>query len=232
MADFKPRLTKPQGINIYYNRMPNGISRCVLGNNNRGQRDPFLNVLPNCVGWALGRLAETNGKWIGISGNASDFIKNCSKAGLTYQLTPTLGGIMVWSGGKSGAGHVAFVEQINKDGSVLCSESEWNGKVFATYRRKPGINKDYISGCGWMENGNYKYLGCINNPAVMEEDDMITDIKIKDADTGEIYIVKGIYKDGRNYIQLADLADKQYALVGWDGEYPVLTRVRKCCCGK
>lgn len=224
------RFKKPEGANPYYIRKPEGISSCILGNNSRGQRDPILNTLPNCVAMALGRLSETNGRWIGIKGNAADFIKNCGAAGLTYQQEPTLGGILVWSGGNGGAGHVAFVERINSDGSVTTSESEWNGAVYATYRRS---GKSWTDGCAWMRKG-YTYLGCIKNPAVakeMEDEDMIIDVKVKDAVTGEILTMKGIYKDGKNYVALSDLAAHQYALVGWDGQYPLLTKVKKCCCG-
>lgn len=145
--------------------------------------------------------------------------------GFEISQTPTLGGIMVWKGGKSGAGHTAMVEVINADGSITTSESEWNGKVFVSYTRK---GSNYSDGCSWMSS-SYKYLGCIVNPAVVEEPEIkITDIEIKDVNTEEITTVKGFYQDGRNYVQLNELAEKGYVIVKWDGEYPVLTPVHKC----
>lgn len=227
---YKPQLTKPKGPNPYYIKKPDGFSPCILGNNSRGQRDPILNVLPNCVGYATGRFNEI-GNYGSIKyapkGNAANFINEAKRLGLKVTNEPSLGGIMVWSGGKGGAGHVAVCEVKYKDGTVACGESEWNGRAFTTYRRG---GKNYTDGCAWMKTG-YAYIGCINNPAV-EEEEMITDIKVKDTNTGEVLTLKGIYKDGKNYIQLADLSNHQYALVGWDGSYPTLTKVKKCCCGK
>lgn len=223
---FTPCLKKPQGANPYYIKTPAGLSHCILGNNSRGQRDPVLNVLPNCVGLALARLSETNGRWIGIKGNACDFIKNCGAAGLTYQQAPTLGGIMVWAGG-SGAGHVAFVEQLNNDGSITTSESEWNGAVFTTYRRS---GKNWTDGCAWMRKG-YTYLGCVINPAVKEEEppkDELPTVTIKNAQTGDLVPLIGFIKDGRTYAQLNDLAEKGFMEpLGWDGTHPVLTPIKK-----
>lgn len=48
------------------------------------------------------------------------------------------------------------------------------------------------------------------------EIEVITDRKIRNKDTGEIVTVKGIIKDGRNYIQLADLAEMGVLDVSYD----------------
>lgn len=65
-----------------------------------------------------------------------------------------------------------------------------------------------------------------------EDNEVITDIKVKNAKTGEIVTLKGIHKDQQNYIALADLAEHGFAVVGWDGEHPVLAPIHKCCCAK
>lgn len=167
--EYKPCLKKPAGYNPYLIRVVSGgVSKCDPGNNSHGQRDPLYDVLPNCVGWALGRFSTVAGKWCGIPGHARDFIRYAKKLGYEISEEPTLGGIMVWSGGKSGLGHVAICEIKYDDGSVVTSESEYNGYVFATYHRR---GKNYSDGCYWMGD-KYTYLGCIKNPAVEEEEEM------------------------------------------------------------
>lgn len=226
----KPCLKKPEGFNPYYVKKPAGYSPCDYGNKER--RDPILNTLANCVGWATGRYNEIGGYGkikYAPRGNASNFINDAKRLGLKTVMKPTLGGIMVWKGGRTGQGHVAVVEVINSDGSITTSESEYNGRIFSTYRRS-GAN--WTNGCAWMKTG-YTFIGCIVNDAVEEEDMIeIKDIPVKDATTGEIKKLKGIYVDGRNYIQLSDLSDNHYAIVGWDGTYPLLTEVHKCNCNK
>ena len=69
---------------------------------------------------------------------------------------------MVWSKGKlhdgaDGCGHVAIVEQINADGSIITSDSGYNSISFYTKTR---------SGANWGQSTAYKFEGCIINPAV------------------------------------------------------------------
>lgn len=163
-----PQLTIPQSGDPYYNRISTGgYSPCAYGNPQR--RVTGLNVLPNCVGYAVGRFNSIGDygyiKWLAARGDACDFIKIAKSQGLQVTEKPTLGGIMVWSGGKGGYGHVAVVELI-KGGTVHTSESEYYGKPFVVYKRS---GKDWRDGCYWM-GSSYHYIGCIKNPAV--EDDM------------------------------------------------------------
>lgn len=167
MYKFEPRLTKPEGRNLYYiQKASGGYSPCDFGNNKKGQRDKILNVLPNCVGWVTGRFNEL-GEYGFIKyapkGDAQYFVNEADRLGLKVRMYPTLGGIMVWAGG-SGRGHVAIVEQILSNQKIVTSDSEWNGESFATYTR---INTDgnWRVGCYWM-NSKYKFIGCIVNPVV------------------------------------------------------------------
>ena len=68
--------------------------------------------------------------------------------------TPRVGSIMVYQGKGSKAGHVVFVEDIDKKGNVLVSESGWNAtkKRVWTQTFKPH-KYTYKTG--------YTYLGCI-----------------------------------------------------------------------
>ena len=121
---FKPRLTKPEAGNKYYNTIANGgYSGAILGS----PTDKGCNVLANCVGYAAGRFNEI----IGANGftyfkyppNAEDFYDTAVSQGLKVGKEPKLGAIIVWAKGKTwtsadGAGHVAVVEQIQADGSI------------------------------------------------------------------------------------------------------------------
>lgn len=171
MPEYKPRLVIPEYGNPYYNTKSNGgFNPCALGNNSHGQRQKGLNILPNCVGYAVGRFNEVGQygacKWLVARGNACDFIRIGQQQGLQISDAPTLGGCMVWAGGPGGYGHVAIVERVKGD-KIETSESEYYGKAFTTYKR---TGRNWSEGCYWMRS-SYKYLGCVVNPAVKIEKD-------------------------------------------------------------
>ena len=176
MERFDPRLKMPELGNKYYNtKSSGGYNPCIKGNNDKGQRVKGLNVLPNCVGYSVGRFNEVGKKgdcrFLG-SKNPKDMISLAKAQGLKISQEPTLGGAMVWSGGPGGLGHIANVEAIILDTTVT-SESEWYKDPFVTYARKKGIDGNYRQGCYWM-SARYHYEGCIVNPYVKEEEEMLT----------------------------------------------------------
>lgn len=160
----KPLTRIPEKGNKFYNTTDvGGYSWCIKGK----PTYDGLNVLDNCVGYCCGRFNEVYATETGYNGmkypqlncNAEYFIERAQSIGLKYQSDPCLGGIMVWEGiSKGNAGHVASVEQINDDGSVLTSESGYNHFDFRNYTRAKGDGN-------WGLNSNFKYLGCIINPA-------------------------------------------------------------------
>lgn len=166
----KIRTTQPKN-NKYYTRIAtNGLNGAVAGK-------PTIsgaNVLCNCVGFCNGRFAESQNdpELQGIykpfkyqlTCNAENFIESAKKQGLKISATPTEGGIMVWQkgatlGGSDGAGHVAFVERVYDDGTILTSESGWNAFAFKTVRRNNANGR-------WSQASGYKFRGCIINPSV------------------------------------------------------------------
>lgn len=157
---FIPRLTRPESGNPYYNtRSRGGYSDAITGS----PQDVGCNVLCNCVGYAYGRFNEIAGlgycKYLRPV-NAENFIQN--RGNLSYGQEPKVGGCMVWQkgptlSGSDGAGHVAIVEKINPDGSVVTSESGWGGPVFTTKVRRKGDGN-------WGAGGAYIYIGCIYQP--------------------------------------------------------------------
>ena len=147
----------------YYNKKPKGWSPCILGNPEH--RDPELNVLVNCVGWATGRFNQLGRygscKYLG-NANAEDFVNFCTKQGLTLGQTPKVGACMVWEGiGKDLKGHVAVVEQVISPTEIIKSESGWSFKK--EYYR--AVNCKKSSNGRWGMSSKYKFLGFIYNPA-------------------------------------------------------------------
>ncbi len=162
---YTPRFIIPEKGNPYYNTKRNGgYSSAIQGK----PTEKGLDVLRNCVGYANGRFAEIQGlnkiKYQLVC-NAENFVDKAINYGLTVGNTPKLGSIIVWQGGKTkkgadGAGHVAIVEQINGDGSIVTSESGYNARrAFWTQTR---TNTDGR----WGQDSSYKFLGFIYNPGV------------------------------------------------------------------
>lgn len=157
---FKPRLTKPEkGNKFYITVSAGGYSRAIVGK----PADPDCNVLSNCVGYAFGRFHEiqNNTKMNCFDPvNAENIFANAIAHGMKSGSTPKLGAAIIWQKGATlsqgdGAGHIAIVEQINADGSIVVSESGWNcSNPFWTSTMKPPFS--YGTG--------YKLLGFIYQP--------------------------------------------------------------------
>lgn len=164
---YTPRLVIPEQGNPYYNTKDvGGYSDAIKGK----PTEKGLNTLRNCVGYAYGRFNEIVGagymKYLAPV-NAEQFIDymNYREKGVTSGMKPKVGAVAVWQGGKTkngsdGAGHVAVVEQVFSDGSIVTSESGWNAsQAFWTKKRTNDNGR-------WGQNTNYTFLGFIYNPAV------------------------------------------------------------------
>ena len=157
---FTMRTSLPEKGNKFYNtKNSGGYSYCIVGKPTCNG----LNVLANCVGYACGRFNEIIGKmdYPYLNCNAEDFIVRGKSLGLKVSDKPTLGGIMVWEGKGSLAGHVAVVEKIIDENTIYTSESGYESAYFWNSTRK-NDNKN------WGAGSNYKYLGCLVNPSVKE----------------------------------------------------------------
>lgn len=206
---FKARLTKPESGNPYFNTVSvGGLSTAIKGN----PVDIGCNVLANCVGYAAGRFNEILGRnkfvYFQYPPNAEDFYDTGKAAGLKVGSEPKLGAIAVWAKGKThtsadGAGHVAVVEQINSDGSIITSESGYgcSNPFWTSHREKGGGN--------WGAGSAYSFLGFVYQP----DDEAAPSGIIKKGDKGEsvLWLQKKLCEKG--YLRKTEI----------DGDFGVIT---------
>lgn len=203
MGTYKPRLTRPEkGNRFYIRKASGGLNPAIKGY----PTDADCDVLSNCVGFVCGRFAEVGGPWLKPV-NAELFIQYAQKDGLTITQTPSLGACMVWQGGPTqnagdGAGHVAIVEVINPDGSIVTSESGYGAsKPFWTTKRVKGSGN-------WGEKpSKYRFLGFIKNPAVPDLPDGVRWLEVELGPAKELREVRAALIGDENYVRLRDLAD-------------------------
>ena len=198
---FVPRLTKPEAGNKYYiTKAKGGWSTAIIGN----PTDPDCNVLHNCVGYAFGRFNEILGdtKMSHLQPvNAENWYSVAKSQGLKTGQEPKLGAVAVWQKGETlsasdGAGHVAIVEVINNDGSIITSESGYkSANAFWTTKRVKGNGN-------WGAKAGYKFLGFIYPPIALEA-------KPATSDTGVRVLKKGMHGNDVKAMQ-TKLADNGY----------------------
>lgn len=146
---FTKRLTAPSKDNKYYNSSNNPFVPTYGMFQNGG----------NCTAYAWGRfyeLLESKPKL--YTGNAETWYKH-TEDGYQRGSTPELGAVICWEGIGSKAGHVAIVEEIKSDGSIVTSNSAWKKTLFYTKTLKP----PYDMGTG------YKFQGFIYHPICFNE---------------------------------------------------------------
>lgn len=122
-----------------------GYNHCILINSKTGS------VLPNCVAYVHGRWLELLTGALGLEKAKEYESKMClynaeqyygyTQDGFQRGQEPKLGAVICWRKGSlasgDGAGHVMVVEQINSDGSIVCSGSNYGGTRWyrSTYKR-------------------------------------------------------------------------------------------------
>ncbi len=127
---FTERLTAPAADDRHWIQTAyGGLNECIhIGGGS---------VLPNCVGYAWGRVYEITGKRPSLSKNNAENWWGYTTDGYARGSAPKVGAVMCWAKGKAGvssdgAGHVMVVERVNADGSVLASGSDYSGRRFYT----------------------------------------------------------------------------------------------------
>lgn len=151
MAVFVPRLSAYEPTRIEGNYWWYQPGNYPLGN-------PFaggIYGMPNCTCYAYGRYAEVRGAFADLpTGNAGDWYPNATA--FSRGQTPQLGAIACYNHANY-AGHVAVVEQINTDGSIVTSNSGYHSTYFWTETAYPSNN--YVT--SWMRRYPYYFQGFI-----------------------------------------------------------------------
>lgn len=159
--EFNSRLTPPSLLDKnWINTAYGGKSPCIVIHN---QSNGY--TLPNCVGYAFGRFMEILGSYPKISaGNAGTWYLNTSD-GYTRSQVPQVGAVACWSN-PGQPGHVAIVEQVNSDGSILVSESGYTDIDYVQILQQPyfWLSTIYPPFNRW---GTYVFQGFIYNPACL-----------------------------------------------------------------
>lgn len=165
-----------------------GLNEVNGGSNNINM--PYAGcALPNCTSYAWGRFYEITGerpkllkrnaeRWFGYD-DKEDRAYTCSTNGKVTDADykkmaehgekgdgykrgkdPKPGAVICWEGKDGEAGHVAIVEEVFDDGSIITSESGWqNKKVWWTTKRTN-------SNGNWGYGSSYIFQGFIYCPAV------------------------------------------------------------------
>ena len=152
---FNERHEAPSYTNKWYKHCSKGgYNECILITED--------SVLPNCVGYAWGRFGEiSNVKPTLCRGDAErwyNYHDNYMRGKVAK-----VGAVICWKKGSEtnrndGCGHVAIVEHINDDGSIVISQSGYNNKKRFYLSTIP---KDYsLKG--------YTFQGFIYNPYVRD----------------------------------------------------------------
>lgn len=154
MVKYTKRIKAPDKNLKYYN-LDNVFKKCGYGMfQNNG----------NCTCYAWGRWYELLGAKPKLcTRNAENWYKY-TKDGYKRGSTPRLGAVCVWAkgevgNGSDGAGHVAIVEEIYPDGSILTSNSAWKSSLFYTKK----LDHTY-------KLPGYRFLGFIYPPVEYEEE--------------------------------------------------------------
>ena len=139
-------------------------------------------------------------------GNAENWYLNTGD-GYKRGQTPKLGAVICWRKGKAqnasdGAGHVAIVEEIYDDGSILTSNSAYGGTRF--YMKK--IRPPYSLG------GTFTFQGFIYNPAVPDDlgPSKIEYVQQDEYEIGDKVLVSGpLYRSSSATSSSGSVTDKQ-----------------------
>lgn len=163
---YTPRLTAPSTSDLRWIQVGSGgHNRCIYGS------DGPPSVLPDCTGYVHGRVMEIRGvntDDAGLSlGNGVTYWTD-SSADWIRQQDPTLGAVVCYyTKGTTQPGHVAIVEQIIDNDTIVVSESDYgdppNG-VPGTYFRTLTCYRS----AGWRPSSvwNVAAQGFLKNPYV------------------------------------------------------------------
>lgn len=137
-GSYSPRTTAPAKNNPYYYSSKNIFYQSGYG-------------MPNCTAYAYGRAYEILGSKPNLCTRSAGAWYNYNKSNnyYSYGSTPKVGAIACWSKNGTSTGHVAVVEKVNSNGTVLISESHYKGTNFNT-RTIKNNSSDYLRSYTFM----------------------------------------------------------------------------------
>lgn len=158
---FTPRLSAPNSSDLRWIQVNSGgYNQCIYGS------DGAPSVLPNCTGYVHGRVMEIRGVTTddcGLSFNNAVTYWTNSTSNWIQEQDPSLGAVVCYYTNNTGdnhQGHVAIVEQIIDNDTIVVSESNYGGSrwdLLTCYRRY-----------GWRPTSgwNVSPQGFLRNPYV------------------------------------------------------------------
>lgn len=129
------RTTAPSKLNKYYiSDEYDGLNPCLVIDNGL--------CIPNCVGYAYGRIMEILEKDPKLSTSDAENWYYHTEDGYPRSKKPSVFSVVCWGkgepyNGSDGYGHVAVVEEIKADGTIITSNSAWKGGYFYLQKIKP-----------------------------------------------------------------------------------------------
>ena len=177
---FKQRTTVPAAESMFWVNTEYSIEGAQYGVNPYDIKSDNGSVLPSSTGYAWGRFSEIMDLPAKLpKANAEDWYNAAENLGYACGNEPQLGAIICWKQGvlnnaADGKGHIAVVEKIINDSSILVSESIDDstttlGKKFQTVEvKRETVNEiDYWIKADWEVANNYLFQGFIYNPSVL-----------------------------------------------------------------
>lgn len=116
--------------------------------------NPYRGGWSNCTWGAWQLTYDKLGMELPGMGNAYEWLGNAAAKGYATGSTPAANSIIVWSGGRTGLGHVAYVDYVNEDGTVFIEEGG-NGGHYAARTVDPNSTSSglYLSGYIYLGDG-------------------------------------------------------------------------------
>jgi surface antigen len=152
---FSPRISAPDpevDTYLYWTHTSNGGESPFTEKNTTSG-----STLPSSTAYAWGRFYEIIGEPPKLSTGEATSWYNYKTDGYKRGDTPKVGAIACWA--SSDGGYVAVVEQVKSDGSVITSESAWDGNgLWRLFDRTKGTNGN------WGMSSVYTFQGFIYCP--------------------------------------------------------------------
>ncbi len=160
----------------------------------------------NCTNYVAWRLkADGVHRPFTNPGNASTWAERAEFDGYLVNHTPAVGAVAQWNGFDFGYGidgHVAYVEQVNDDGTILVSEDYWNGGSQVgplTYRTLNAADVSnfihYVDTSDWLRSAVWasglwanKGTGLNPNPTVISAVAVGDDLRVYFAENGRLEV--------------------------------------------